>query len=135
MKWAIILLAVMMVGCTQVQTQVKDVEVGPVTTYAEQDIEQPVKEFNVRVLEQGLDPQAIYVDQGDKVVMHIINTYEEDSDGIDDNDGKWVSVEQYAQDFYFSGTTATLEFVADKTGTFAIGDESDTSPKGYLIVS
>lgn len=68
-----------------------------------------IKEFDVRLFNWDFEPKKIEVNAGDKVILHVISTDIPHGIGIN---------EFLVNKRVDPGATTTVEFIADKRGTF-----------------
>ncbi len=96
----------------------------------EEEIVKTTKEFTIIAREWEFEPETITVHEGDNVILHL--TTEDVSHGY--------SISEFGVHSSFSpGETKTVEFVADKKGTFTTHcsvpcGSGHSSMKGTLIV-
>ncbi len=123
---AILLIAsVYLIGCTQQATTEKTptVPTSPETKAVQKDIEKApkspvtktltptpqIKEFNVQAFRFSFNPAVIEVKEGDKVILHLTSTDVPHGFGLPD-----FGINEALN----PGETKTVEFIADKKGTF-----------------
>lgn len=85
------------------------------TTTASTTTQAPVKDVYVEVVSWGFTPNKIEVDQGDLVRLHFTTA----NDEVSLYNGHGFGIEGYnVNTFLVKGTDQTVEFIADKPGTF-----------------
>jgi len=134
MKYLIIILTLLVIGCAQ-QVQEVEIVVVPepethvVGAYEETEEEHNVMEFTVQATDKGFSPEVIEVSQGETVRLFITNT-------MADEPAVRIGITGIAvESFYHQGGSRVLEFTATEKGSFEFGDESAKKRKGLIIVS
>ena len=100
----------------------------------EDPVDENFKEFTIRASNWKFDPSEIRVNEGDKVILHIIG----DDNGAGEGHGFSLTEFEINKEIT-EGETTTVEFVADKKGTFeffcsVICGEGHREMRGQLIV-
>ncbi len=96
-----------------------------------QQQESYVKHFNVKAFRYGYEPEILYVNQGDIVIITI--------ESLDAVHGFYIEDYEIREDFIIPRSPKTISFVADKMGMFRIHCSTICGPlhpfmMGQLIV-
>jgi len=133
----IILIAMSLVSCAKtVEKEPKQMMPLEFTSYVESGPDeevamnqlQTIKTFTIRAVDKGFSPEVLNVNVGDRIGLYLTNTRSQNVETISINDHS-------IEDFYHTGNTIYVEFVADKMGEFDFGDDRANSRKGKLIVN